>query len=162
MRFTDEFRQLEHERSTPGSNDTYEYRVNERMKKAALDWAKQNPARVGELAVIKFFRIWNFWPNEPAFASPVVCLGVFLTYTPILLAGLLGFCQTWRKGGEYAMLLLPAVYLTMLHVIFVASLRYRVPAILCLMILAAHIYTHWFFAEKKTTSGHTTPNKLGG
>ena len=144
MRFTEEFRRLEREQPTPGASDTYEYRVNERIKKAAMDWAKQNPGRVVELAVIKFFRIWNLWPNEPAFASPMVRVVVFLTYTPILLAGLFGFYNTCRKGYDYAILLLPAFYLTMLHVIFVASLRYRVPAMLCLMILAAYIFSCLF------------------
>lgn len=140
MRFTEEFRRLEREQPTPGSSDTYEFRVNERIKKASIDWAKANPKRVAELAVVKFFRIWNVWPNEPAFASPPVRVIVFLTYTPILLAGLFGFYRTWRKGCEYAVLLLPAVYLTMLHVVFVASLRYRIPAMLCVMILAAHVF----------------------
>jgi len=152
MRFTEEFRRLEHDRPTPGSTDTYEFRVNERMKRASLDWAKQNPDQAGRLAVTKFFRIWNVWPNEPAFASPMVRVIVLLTYTPILLAGLFGFYKNWRKGSEYAILLLPAVYLTMLHVIFVASLRYRVPAMLCLMILAASGFRllasgFWFRSE---------------
>lgn len=149
MRFTDEFRRFERERPTPGSTDTYEYRVNERIKKASIDWAKENPGRVAELAVVKFFRMWNVWPNEPAFASPMVRVIVLLTYTPILLAGLFGFYKTWRKGCEYAILLLPAVYLTMLHVIFVASLRYRVPAMLCLMILAAYVVANAIFTTKK-------------
>ncbi len=137
MAFADEFRRLEREHPTPGSRDTYEYRVNERIKKAAVDWAKKNPGRVCELAVVKFFRIWNLWPNEPAFSSLSIRLGVFLTYTPILLLALAGFWMICRRGFEYALLMLPAVYLTMLHVIFVSSLRYRVPAMLCLMILAA-------------------------
>ena len=138
MAFADEFRQLEHEHPTPFSHDTYEYRVNERTKKAAIDWAKRNPKRVCELAVVKFFRLWNVWPNEPAFANPVVRLVILLTYTPILVLSLIGFGVTWQRGFDYAILILPAVYLTMLHVIFVSSLRYRVPAILCLMILAAY------------------------
>ena len=140
MRFTEEFRRLEREQPRFETTDTYEYRVNERIKKAAIDWAKQNPGRVVELVVIKFFRIWNIWPNEPAFASSMVRVVVFLTYTPILLAGLFGFYKTWRKGYDYAILLLPAFYLTILHMVFVASLRYRIPAMLCLMILAAHVF----------------------
>ena len=137
MAFVDEFRRLERERATPNSRDIYEYRVNERMKKASMDWAKNHPGRVCELAVIKFFRLWNVWPNEPAFANPITRVAVFLTYTPILILGLIGFVVTWRRGFDYVILILPAIYLTMLHVIFVSSLRYRVPAMLCLMILAA-------------------------
>jgi len=153
MTFTDEFRRLEREHATPNSKDTYEYRVNERMKKASLDWAKSHPGRVCELAVIKFFRLWNVWPNEPAFASPVIRLVVFVTWTPILVLALIGMGMTFRRGFEYAILILPAIYLTMLHVIFVSSLRYRVPAMLCLMILAAYTITQ-LQKTLTTTSSH--------
>jgi hypothetical protein len=152
MTFADDFRQLERERPTPGSRDTYEYRVNERTKKASFDWVKENPGRVCELAVIKFFRLWNAWPNEPTFASPMIRLIVFVTYTPILIFGLIGFVITFRRGFDYAVLILPAVYLTMLHVIFVSSLRYRIPAMLCLMILAAFAMSRIF--KNQSRDGH--------
>ena len=143
MAFVDEFRRIEREHATPNSKDTYEYRVNERMKKASMDWAKANPKRVCELTVVKFFRLWNVWPNEPAFAGPIIRVIVFLTYTPILILAVIGFGITWRHGFDYVILILPAIYLTMLHVIFVSSLRYRVPAMLCLMILAAFLITQF-------------------
>jgi len=149
MAFADEFRRLERERPTHGSRDTYEYRVNERTKQAAIDWAKKNLGRVCELAVIKFFRLWNIWPNEPAFAGPMIRLIVFITYTPILVLALIGFVVTCRCSFDYAVLILPAIYLTMLHVIFVSSLRYRVPAMLCLMILAA--YAIFAFCNRNRT-----------
>ena len=152
MAFVDEFRRIERERATPNSKDIYEYRVNERMKKASLDWAKTHPGRVCELAVIKFFRLWNVWPNEPAFANPMVRIVVFLTYTPILVLALIGFGVTWRRGFDYAILILPAIYLTMLHVIFVSSLRYRVPAMLFLMILAALMLSQLFTNQSR--DGH--------
>ena len=137
MAFADKFRRLEREHAIPNSKDTYEYRVNERMKKASIDWAKKHPGRVCELAVVKFFRLWNLWPNEPAFAGSIVRIVVFLTYTPILILALGGLSLIWRYYFDYVVLILPAIYLTMLHVIFVSSLRYRVPAMLCLMIPAA-------------------------
>jgi len=159
MTFTDEFRRLEREQPTPGSHDTYEYRVNERTKQAAIDWVKKNPGRVCELAVIKFARLWNVWPNEPAFASPLIRIIVFVTYTPILIFGLIGFVITWRRGFDYAVLILPAIYLTMLHVIFVSSLRYRVPAMLCLMILAAYIISAFCNRNKTSQSQHKSDRK---
>ncbi|MCL2624944.1 MAG: phospholipid carrier-dependent glycosyltransferase [Planctomycetaceae bacterium] len=137
MAFTDEFRQREREHPISFSHDTYEYRVNERTKNASLEWAKAHPGRVCELAVIKFVRLWNVWPNEPAFGNLIIRLIVFVTYTPILGLALIGFGKSWFRGFDDAVLILPAIYLTMLHIIFVSSLRYRVPAMLCLMILAS-------------------------
>ena len=53
------------------------------------------------------------------------------------------FCHNWRPGepsagaGRMYLCWLPAVYLTLLHVVFVSSLRYREPAMLALLALAA-------------------------
>ena len=147
MAFTDEFRHIEKENATPNSRDTYEYRVNEHMKKAAIDWAKKHPGRVCELAVVKFVRLWNVWPNEPAFSGHIVRIVVFVTYTPILFLAVAGFGLTWRYRFDYTVVILPAINLTMLHVIFVSSLRYRVPAMICMMIPAAFmVYTGYWAA----------------
>ncbi|MCL2622716.1 MAG: hypothetical protein FWD31_03525 [Planctomycetaceae bacterium] len=158
MAFTDDFRRIERERAKPNSKDTYEYRVNERMKKASMDWAKTHPGRVCELAVVKFLRLWNVWPNEPAFANPAVRIVVMISYTPILILALIGFGSTWRRGFDYAILILPAFYLTMLHVIFVSSLRYRVPAMLCLMILAAYMVSQLY--KNRSRNGHGAVEQL--
>ena len=47
--------------------DSFEYRLNRRLAGEALDWAGAHPGRTLHLAWIKFTRIWNVWPNEPAF-----------------------------------------------------------------------------------------------
>jgi hypothetical protein len=46
------------------------------------------------------------------------------------------FC---RRGWPYALCLGPAVYVTCLHTVFVSSIRYRHPAMLALIVLAAGV-----------------------
>ena len=119
------------------TRDTFEYRLNQRMRDAAVSWARQNPDAVLRLALVKFVRIWNIWPNEPAFSRPVVRLAVAVTYLPLLILGLVGAYQAIGRGWPYVLCFLPALYLTMLHMIFIGSIRYREPAMLGMIVLAA-------------------------
>lgn len=116
--------------------ETFEYRLDRRMRGAALQWARQEPGRTMKLAVVKFIRMWNVWPNEGEFRGWATRLLVAATYVPALALGLWG---AWRFGRNWpgALCWLPAVYLTLLHVVFVSSLRYREPAMLPLLVMAA-------------------------
>ena len=98
-----------------------------------------NPRRVAELAWIKFTRIWNVWPNEPSLRSWPVRLLIAGTYLPLLLLGLVGVWRYSRWGWPYVLAWLPAVYITLLHVVFVSSIRYREPAMLALLALGAGV-----------------------
>lgn len=135
MSFVPEFERLE--RAVPAADAAgFEYRLDRRLRDSAWTWARQHPGRVVELAGIKFARMWNVWPNEQDFRAWPLRLLIAVTYLPVLLLGLWG---TWRYGRCWpdALCWLPAVYLTLLHVIFVSSLRYREPAMVPLLVLAA-------------------------
>ncbi len=122
---------------TIDDRDTFEYRLNQRMRDAAVSWAKQDPAAVVRLAAVKFARIWNIWPNEPAFSRPVIRLAVAVTYLPLIILGLVGVWQAIGRGWPHVLCFLPALYLTLLHMIFIGSIRYREPAMLGMIVLAA-------------------------
>lgn len=139
MGFVAEFTELEKQQPSGDVNDPFEYRLDRRMWNAAVSWARENPARVCELAGIKFVRIWNVWPNEPAFRGWLPRLAVLVTYVPLLVLGLVGVFRFTRRGWPYVLAWLPAVYFTLLHVVFVGSMRYREPAMLALTVLAAGV-----------------------
>jgi len=123
------------------SDDVFEYRLDRRMFDEAAAWAQAHPARVIELVGIKFARMWNVWPNEAAFRGWPARLVMLVTYLPLLVLGIAGAWRYSRRGFEYALAWLPAVYLTLLHVVFVSSVRYREPAMLALIVLAAGVLT---------------------
>ena len=137
MSFVPQFAAQQHVFDSMGADADFEYRLNRRLERAAIDWAVANPARVAELAWIKFVRIWNMWPNEPSLRNWPLRLTVFATYTPLLCLGLVGIWRFTRGGWPYILAWLPAVYFTLLHLVFVGSLRYREPAMLALTVLAA-------------------------
>ncbi len=136
-RFEAEERQAE-EKTPADRREPLEWRLDHRLREEALTWARANPGRAMQLAGVKFLRMWNVWPNEPRLsASWPVCLAVFFTYTPLLILAIMGAWRTVGRGWPYILCCLPAVYLTLLHVVFVSSIRYRDPAMLALLALAA-------------------------
>ena len=127
-----------------------EYRTDRALGRAAIDWASQHPGRVVQLAAVKLLRIWNVWPNEPRFRRLPVLLVVTVSYVPVLLAACFGVWKYSRHGWPYVLCWLPAVYFTALHVVFVSSIRYRDPAMLALIVLAAGVVCHGGSRESAT------------
>jgi 4-amino-4-deoxy-L-arabinose transferase-like glycosyltransferase len=129
----------ESERQLPASDESFEYRLDRRLWRAAWDWALAHPRRVFELAAVKTLRMWNVWPNESQFAAWPVRLAVLVCYVPLLALGLVGAWRFRQAGFPLALCWLPALYLTLVHAVFVSSLRYREPAMLPLAVLASAV-----------------------
>jgi len=135
-----EFAESQRGRSDATADDEQEpdeYREDRHLRAESLGWARRHPGRVLQLAGIKLVRMWNVWPNEAVFSAWPIRLAVLLTYVPVIVLAAVGIGRTIRWGWPYVLCWLPAVYLTLLHVVFVSSIRYRQPAMLALMVLAA-------------------------
>ena len=141
----------------PGVNAEYE--IDRRLRQEAWQWARQHPVRAFQLAAIKFARMWNIWPNEPAFQSVAIGSAIAISYAFVLLTSLAGTWQFRRLGWPVALLWTPAVYLSAIHMIFVGSIRYREPAMLPLMVLGAA----WLVSryQSSPTANHPISQSVG-
>ncbi|HEM47313.1 MAG TPA: hypothetical protein ENO23_09760 [Alphaproteobacteria bacterium] len=101
----------------------------------SLKAAQRDPARTLRLAWAKCKRTWSLVPNEPTSRTPMKMAVSAVWMTGVLLAAA---CGAWRLRPKRVVLLLlvPAVYFTLLHMVFVGSVRYRMPAMPLLYILA--------------------------
>jgi 4-amino-4-deoxy-L-arabinose transferase-like glycosyltransferase len=117
----------------------FETRLSQRMRDAAVQWATTHPARVFVLMRAKFVRMWNLWPNATEFRSWKLRLIIVVGYVPLLVLALWGTWKYASRGWDYVLCVMPAVYFTCLHVVFVSSLRYRQPAMLIWIVLAAGV-----------------------
>ncbi len=126
----------ERQQATPPAG-TFEDRVDRSFRDASVAWAKEHPGRVLQLAAIKFVRMWNVLPNASEFSSNKLRLLLAVGFLPLAAAAIYGAVRFARRDWPYLLCLLPAVYFTLLHMIFVSSIRYRQPALLPLMVLAA-------------------------
>jgi 4-amino-4-deoxy-L-arabinose transferase-like glycosyltransferase len=125
--------------STDPPPGLFEDRLDNRMKQAAINFARASRRRVVELAGTKFLRMWSVVPNANEFQSRSLRFALLLTYTPVIVLAFIGIWRFSRRGWPYVLCWLPAIYLTCLHVLFVSSIRYRQPAMLPLIILAAGV-----------------------
>jgi hypothetical protein len=107
------------------------------LRSQALQTMRSDPARVLRLAAVKFVRTWNIWPNFGEYRS-VKLRAVSAAYmVPVLVLAAVGLWTLRDRVRIALVLLLPAMYWTALHCVFVGSLRYRQPAMPFVQILAA-------------------------
>jgi hypothetical protein len=140
MRFVERFvAEQQAADAQPGADKRglFEDRLDRRLRDAALAWSRANPGRAVQLAAIKFARMWSPLPNAAEFQSPLLRVILAATYTPLIVLAAIGAWRYARRDWPYLLCTLPAVYFTCLHVVFVSSIRYRQPAMLALVVLAA-------------------------
>ncbi len=120
---------------------TFEYRLNRRAHRASVAWIKEHPYEVILLAGRKFLRTWSLWPNGGDVGSGTLRAALTVGCFAILALACVGSFQRRATnlkascwGGNFFWL--PTVYFTLLHMIFVGSIRYREPAVLVLTVLA--------------------------
>lgn len=128
---------LSHADAFAANKNLSEYELDRTLRAAAIDWAAQNPGEALRLAGVKFLRMWNVWPNEPSFRSWPARIIVAASFVPAIMLAAIGAWRFRDRKWTVAMCLAPAAYFTALHVVFVSSIRYRQPAMLPLIVLAA-------------------------
>jgi len=103
---------------------------------------RDEPARILRLAGRKLARMWNPVPNVDTYQSSFVRFVAAAWTIPTFTLALAGACLLLcvRRGDGLRLvvfLLLPALYLSALHSLFVGSVRYRLGAMPMIEILAA-------------------------
>lgn len=120
---------------------TVELELDRQLRQKALAWAGAHPKEVTHLALTKFRRFWNIVPNDPGFnrfpVNVIIALGSLLTFS----LAAWGAVQFSRYPAVVMICVLPAIYFTLLHLVFVSSLRYRLPAIPGLIVLGSAAVT---------------------
>jgi len=143
---------LEAAQAHPAAEAPLEYRLDRMLRRAAFDWAAEHPGRALQLAAVKFGRMWNVWPNHPQFRHPLAMGAIFCSYVPAMVLAGVGVWQLRHRGWPIALCLLPAVYLTLLHMVFVSSIRYRLPPMLPLIVLAAAVIVRQCAERRESSS----------
>ena len=89
---------------------------------------RADPGRAIRLAATKFGRLWSPVPRAAEAQSPVYRALSLAAYVPMVGGAMLGLLVlVRRRTGVLALLLVPIAWVTMVHLVLVGSIRYRVP-----------------------------------
>lgn len=116
----------------PGTSEAERDRV---CRDAAMNWAREHPAEVARLALRKLARTWSITINAPGYGSAWARAVCWLTVAPVFAFALVGAWRHRHARGRLLLLLTPALCITLLHMIYVGSVRYRIPAMPGLYVL---------------------------
>ena len=103
----------------------------------SVAFAREHPGRVLGLAMVKLGRFWSPWPNADTLQAPGAAVASGLVTVPVFALIALG---AWDRRRDFRALVLlagPLAYFCVLHMVFVSSIRYRIPGEVPAMGLAA-------------------------
>jgi 4-amino-4-deoxy-L-arabinose transferase-like glycosyltransferase len=120
-----------------GGRPMGEYENNQFFRNAALRYIREHPDRFCALAVEKFARFWNPLPNYGPYRRPLGVAVNICAWAPIILLACVGILQRKQQIASLLLLLSPVAYFTLLHMVFVGSVRYRTPVMPFVILLAA-------------------------
>lgn len=139
-----------------------EFDVNESYKKRAVEFVISHPGRTIQLAFIKAGRYLSPSLNAEGFSGglfSLFCIAWYFMWTALIL---LGSWSLRRRLSVVALLVSPFLQFLLVHMVFVGSIRYRLPVEFPLSILAAHGFVllrqrwnHRGRHESESTSGIT-------
>ena len=109
---------------------------------AAWDWAQSHPPEVIRLAFVKLGRTWSPFMHAEGYASGAYQAIAAISTLPVYLLALVGAFLLRRRPAELLLLMAPVLYFTLVHTVFVGSVRYRVPMMPMLFVLAAVAVEH--------------------
>lgn len=107
------------------------------LAKLARQEIARDPARAAALAVRKVARTWSPMPLSSDYNRLRYILPGLLYTVPFFLLVAVGAVASELSRLAKLLLLLPAIYLTLIHAVSVGSIRYRIPAEPPMAVLAA-------------------------
>lgn len=114
-----------------------EYDANEHYKQRAAQFAIANPWRTLELAVVKAGRYLSPTLNAAGFSGGPASLFFLVWYTVFWGLVILGAFGLRKSPGILCFLVAPFLQFLLVHMVFVGSIRYRLPVEFPLSVIAA-------------------------
>ena len=110
---------------------------NDEWSREAWRFIRQDPGRIAWLGVRKIARTWNPLFNTSELQSWPIQAVSAAWHIPLFLLAVAGIFGRSISGRIKTVLLIPVVYFTLVHALYLGSVRYRVPLMPLVCIFAA-------------------------
>src|ERR1019366_2351716 len=107
------------------------------LRESAEIWIRNHPTEALGLVIKKIARTWSPIPLSAEYARPVYRWTGAIFAIPFDLLVIIGLFSPRLRRGAKTLLLVPAIYFTIVHGMSVGSLRYRIPVEPVLAVIAA-------------------------
>lgn len=114
-----------------------EYEADRYYRAAAVRYAVENPGRTLQLACLKAGRFLSLSLNDVTFSSPWIVWICRCWYLVLLSFGVIGLRYSGIGLPHLATLVAPFFLFLLVHLVFVGSVRYRLPVEFPLYVIAA-------------------------
>ena len=114
-----------------------EYQIDEWQKSKAIAHIRAEPGRFVRVSLRRFVRFWNFFPNAKEYRSPFYRWVSFVSIAPIVILALVYPLLRWKRWRQWSLVAMLIAYYTVLHVVTIGSIRYRLPLEPTLVAVAA-------------------------
>lgn len=137
-----------------------EFEADAWKKQQAIDYIKEDPAAFLDRAVNRFFLFWNPGLNDPGFDRGPYRLAALAASAPLMALSLAAAWVLRRRWRVMWPLWLFGGYYTLLHMVTIGSVRYRLPLEPLMMALAAACLARLLWPGKSTAE-HGMPGGEG-
>ena len=114
-----------------------EFEKDQWKKNQAIIFIKENPVVFLENGVRKFLRLWSLWPNSVDYQGWIYKAISLVSFVPILLFSLIGVWRLKENRRDIALMVGLVGYVTLLHVVTLGSIRYRLPLEPIMIVIAS-------------------------
>ena len=143
-------------------DSTLEWRLDQRLKNAAIAWAFENSSDAIRLGLVKLLKTWSPLPVARELGSDTVRWLEAIGYSAIMGFAMIGMWQCRSQIGAW-LFAMPCVYFALLHVFFIGSVRYRQPAVLVICVLGGvgcATIVRWIYSKQTKLDGSVTSNDV--
>lgn len=106
------------------------------LRAKAVGCMRADPIRMIRLAGSKLARFWNIFPNFGTYRQVSYMAVSALHVLPVMVCVAIGLALWRGRPAAAVVLAVPAVYFSLLHMVFVGSIRYRAPVMPLLGVFA--------------------------
>lgn len=128
---------LAHTKGTPELQRLSEVEWDAWFRRRAGELIREDPVRILRLGAAKFLRTWSLTPNVAEYRRGAAAMASAGWMVVLLVLAVIGLWTTRRSVRAWAALLSPVLAYTLLHTIYVGSVRYRLPIMPLVMVLSA-------------------------